>query len=355
MKGRIAALILFGFLGLLASSAWGQACLPVVYAFRHAEDTNPPGPHPPNPLFALTPTGQAHADLYPTMVGDFEATNFEATDTKPCPVTKVYATTKKDKEGPCDGACKSATNAFDTAKPLAAARMGADPITTVANGSLQLYEFVGNGNKVPGDPNYSNPTATALRTELLATANLQQSSAIFWTSQGLHVLGGAIIKANSRVPIKPEENGGALPPRNAVYIFTALGSAPNITGFDDTRVSTQSRDDTPFSRPSSSVYVQCFNWVGATSQPKLDKRDNDYLIPPAGGAQHYYCGYNEQSSVGGPPGKGCAVGKRCGSSIPNERTNEIKGKICNTDHMLEDSAGPSIFGACQGLAEQRHE
>jgi hypothetical protein len=225
--------------------------------------------------------------------------------------------------------------------------MGADPITTVANGSLQLYEFVGNGNKAPGDPNYSNPTATALRTELLATASLGQSSAIFWTSQGLHVLGGAIINASSRVPVKPEVNGGALPPRNAVYIFAALGRAPDITGFADTPSSTQPRDDTPFSRPSSSVYVQCFNWVGATSQPKLDRRDADNLIPLAGSTQHYYCGYNEQSSVGGPPGKGCAVGERCGSSIPNERTGEIKGKICNTDQMLEDSAGPSIFGACQ--------
>src|SRR5262245_11149560 len=56
-------LVLFGSLALCAPSALGQPCGPVVYAFRHAEDTNPPGAHPPVPIFALTPTGKAHAAL----------------------------------------------------------------------------------------------------------------------------------------------------------------------------------------------------------------------------------------------------------------------------------------------------
>ncbi|MGH2608065.1 MAG: hypothetical protein ACRDHF_03160, partial [Tepidiformaceae bacterium] len=125
MNQRIAVLVLFALLVLFASTAWGQACTPVVYAFRHAEDTNPPNPPP---IFALTPTGQAHAALYPTMISVFQVANDY------CPVTRVYATTKVQKEDtkedPCGGSCISATNAFDTARPLAEAVMsGGDPIT----------------------------------------------------------------------------------------------------------------------------------------------------------------------------------------------------------------------------------
>src|SRR5215471_1722563 len=82
------ALVLFGSLVFCASSVLGQACTPVVYAFRHAEDTNPPGQHPPVgevPIFALTPTGRAHAALYPTRISDLQAANHF------CPVAKVYA------------------------------------------------------------------------------------------------------------------------------------------------------------------------------------------------------------------------------------------------------------------------
>src|SRR5262245_37708802 len=64
------ALVLFGSLVLCAASVLGQPqpCVPVVYAFRHAEDWNPTYA----PYSALTPTGQAHAALYPTMVSDFQ-------------------------------------------------------------------------------------------------------------------------------------------------------------------------------------------------------------------------------------------------------------------------------------------
>ena len=206
------ALVLFGSLVFFASSALGQPCTPVVYAFRHAEDTNPP--NPPGPIFTLTPTGKAHAALYPTMISDFKAApnNF-------CRVTKVYAATKVDKVSPCGNECKSATNAFDTATPLANKVMsGADPITTV--GGNQLYEYLGNGNNAPTTPNYDTDTAKALRTELLKTANRGESSAIFWTSQGLHVLGGAIINANSNVPDK--NFGAPILRREMRSIFSGL-------------------------------------------------------------------------------------------------------------------------------------
>jgi hypothetical protein len=314
------ALVLFGSLVLLASSAFGQ-CTPVVYAFRHAEDTNPP--NPPGPIFALTPTGQAHAALYPTMISDFQAANGV------CPVAKVYAATKVAKVGDCGTECASATNAFDTAKPLAAAVMSADPITTVGTPANQLYEYLGNGNNAPAKPNYSTVTATALRKELLITANQSRSSAIFWTSQGLHVLGGAIINANSNVPIKA---GGAIPPRNAVYIFAAIGPAPTISGFRDT--------------PAPSTFVQCFNHVETSDQftPKASHFIEPTGTPPT---QKYYCGYNnDQSSLGGKPPESCALNAQCGT-IPNDLNKDIKGMICNTTtSMLPNTAGPSIFGAC---------
>ena len=275
------ALVLFGSLVFFASSALGQACTPVVYAFRHAEDTNPA--NPPGPIFALTPTGQAHAALYPTMISVFRAAN------NFCPVAKVYATTKANKVGDCGTQCTSATNAFGTAKPLANAVMSADPITTVGND--QLYEYLGNGNNAPTMSDYSTTVAKALRTELLKTANLSKSSAIFWTSQGSHVLGGAIINANSNVPIK---NGAPIPPRNAVYLFKAAGSAPNITGFSDTPLKT----NPPGSSPPSPVYVQCFNHVETSDQfnPKASHFIDPTGTPPT---QAYYCGYNnDQSNLG---------------------------------------------------------
>ena len=329
------ALVLFSALVFFAPSALGQAtCLPVVYVFRHAEDTNPPGDHtgdPPKvPIFALTPTGQAHAALYPGMISELES----RTSTNYCPVAKVYATTKVRKKGECGTECDSATNAFDTATPLANKVMsGADPITTV--GGNQLYEYLGNGNDAPTTPKYDTDTAKALRTELLATANDSKSSAIFWTSQGLHVLGGAIINAGSNVP---EKNGGAIPPRNAVYIFVANGSAPNIARFHDTPMS--STLPVP-----SSVFVQCFNHVETSDQfnPKAS-----HFIDPAGNppTQPYYCGYNnDQANLGGTPGKSCNVNTQCGT-IPNDENKKIKGKICATEFLPRNTAGPSIFGAC---------
>jgi hypothetical protein len=352
------ALVLFGFLGVFAFSAWGQDCTPVVYAFRHAEDTNPPDPPP---LFALTPTGMAHAALYPAMIEDFQAVY------KLCPVTIVYAATTKDKPPECGSQCKSATNAFETARPLARAVMGSDarPITTA--GGLELYEFLGNGNTAPTDPKYDKPEAAALRKALLETANLNQSSAIFWTSQGLHVLGGAVINRTSNVPVK---NGSAVPPRNAVYLFKADGSAPNIGRFHDTPSISK---PTSLDSPPSSVYVQCFNRIEPTTQPT---GTSGSFVAPTGDAptQAYYCGYNpEQSNVGGKPWDSCDEGAQCGA-ICNDPTpdhqcgldedpcdpckvksnKDIKGKICDTTStdptsptfMLNATSGPSIFGAC---------
>jgi len=355
------ALVLFVSLVLCASSVSGQSCTPVVYVFRHAEDTNPPEdpennqfhPSPAHPdgtvpLFALTPTGNAHAVLYPTMINDLQA----AQTPNYCRVTKVYATTTEPKANPngdkCDPNCVSATNAFYTAQPLARAVMsGADPIITV-NGE-KLYEYLGNGNgSTPRTPlTYSNPIADALRGALLDTARRSESSAIFWTSQGMHVLGGVIINRGSKVP---EKAGWTMPPRNAAYIFVYLGPGKD---FDDTP--TTDGRNTP--ALNASVWVQCFNHIEATNQvsstdPNLNGKDPKF-IDPAGGKQRYYCGFDYQSSVGGRPVDACAVGAKCGSICTDREPcdgksdKDIKGKICDTRSMLKDSRGPGIFGACE--------
>jgi hypothetical protein len=353
------ALALFGSLAVWASSVSAE-CTPVVYMFRHAEDTNPPEDpdnnqfHPPKgtvPLFVLTPTGQAHARLYPTMISGLQAAN------NYCAVTKVYATTTVRKDAPCDPTCDSATNAFYTGKPLADAVMSNDPITTVtvADGSRkQLYEYVGNGNAAPTalKPSlYSNPVATALRTELLKTASLGQSSAIFWTSQGMQVLGGVIIGRDSKVPGK---NGWVMPPRNAAYIFAYLG--PDKGAFDDTpTIAGPGRT----SGREASVWVQCFNVITVTEQPNTTITHAIFTDPDPEGSffepQRFYCGFDDQSSIGGKPLDGCAENAKCGSVCNDgdaadcygKSNRDIKGKICNTGLMSADSSGTGIFGSCE--------
>jgi len=346
------ALVLFGSLVLCASSVWGQACTPVVYAFRHAEDWNPTSA----PYTALTLTGQAHAALYPTMIRDFQAAN------NFCPVTKVYATAKKKKNG-SDGT----TNPFETARPLACDVAGKpldcqvsvtmeDALTTVTDTDgkkYTLFEYVV-GDQVPTNLDYlASMPANALRKALLATANLGQSSAIFWTSQGLHVLGGVIINAHSAVPDK-NAKPPVTPPRNAVYIFFFYKSstpAGDILTFIDTP-----SDSTRTPDIASSVYVQCFNHVEPTYCPNLKLSANNFIEPdtttsPA--TQSYACGYGSQSNLGGTL-DGC-TNDQCGT-ILKDRNKDIKGKICNTTiPMLADTVGPSIsdkkctaiFGFCK--------
>ena len=338
------ALVLFGSLALLPSNASGQACTPVVFAFRHAEDTKP---DPSPPYFALTPSGEAHAALYPKMIREFQAAN------NFCAVTRVYSTTKEpkpstDPKDPCSPNCASATNARDTAKPSAKEFMSSDakPITAVTGPTgvqYQLWEFLGNSNgKAPSEEktNYSTDAATALHDELLATANRNESSAIFWTSEGLHVLGGAIMKKSSNVPPKTDTYS---PPRNAVYLFTAKDSAPNIKSFSDTT--------SPFPPLTSPLYVQCFNHV-ETDTPKFPSPG---FLPANYPPNHYACGFGSvQSNLGGKPPdkcKACSLqdpptcATQCGS-ISSDNNKLIDGKICDVTSLLPDTASSTTYGQC---------
>jgi hypothetical protein len=367
------ALVALGSLVFFASGALADCtCTPVVYAFRHAEDTNPPQKGAPKPpLFHLTPSGEAHANLYVTMLPDIEeAKNF-------CAVTKVYAATTADKP---DGS-KSATNAFFTGKPLANEVMsGADPIITVKvkdkKGNLvdgQLYEYLDNWINPPSPPNppapapatpapsYNTKPAAALREALVATANDCKSSAIFWTSQGLHILGGAIINGTSKVPDKIshfDKDGkpdGPTAPRNAAYAFEPIGSVPNVTGFSDTPAPPLN------GQPPLSGYVQCDNhleYYWSPSPPEKPGPVPAHFIDPTDGVQSYYCGYAGQSNLGGSPGKSCNVGDQCNSSIPNdpspspaptptiESNKDVKGKICDVTNLSAAPKGAEIYGAC---------
>ncbi|MCX2978829.1 hypothetical protein [Candidatus Marimicrobium litorale] len=108
------------------------------------------------------------------------------------------------------------------------------PSQNCQNNPAQLDEYLGAG-KGKGDfgrqgPNPTSDIATLLRRKLKKDAAAGESSAIFWTSQGLYTLGTAILDAPSRIPQKYKDQFfdynwdyepiyWETPPRNAAYIF----------------------------------------------------------------------------------------------------------------------------------------
>jgi hypothetical protein len=263
------------------SSAHSQACTPVVYAFRHAEDE---GVH-------LTPVGRQHASLYPAMVASFGvAHNY-------CPVGFVYSMYDTNPNG-----TYGTYNPYETAQPLAVPACWKYLLTvteghlnpsfnldTICNGALGLGYAItptmalGNGNKLyeylENTKHTTQPkaTGTELVAELLSNASVAGglSSAIFWSSQGLPTLGAAIASGTA-IPADPK------PSRNVVYVFEQQG-----TSFTTTKL----------------TYRQCFNIK--VSGPTL-------------GGTTYYC------SEGG--------------NLPTTIDNlpSLQGKICDTGNVVED-------------------
>lgn len=333
----LAAFCLLAFVAepALAQSTTTVTCTPMVYAFRHAEDSD--AMTYPN---TLTPTGLRHADLYVSMLDGINASlGINASPgSNHCPVTKVYAINLKMANG--DG---NTNNPYLTAKPLAKSRMAdANPIETV--GGYALLEFLGNDAPDPlkntlSNPytaSYTKPEATALRTTLIATAKTQttittptttttttytgQSSAIFWTSAGLNILGGAIIGRVSKVPQKSfgtavfsafTSSQLGTPQRNAAYIFRYNGSS-----FDDV--------------PKFDQYVQCYNWT---------------LYDPSASAgdfkSNYWCGKKGWADLGGAPSN--TTGK---SKISDADLGCVRAKICDTDKLTAGSANAAYYGSC---------
>jgi hypothetical protein len=310
----------FCWLVLQAQVEAQPACTPVVYAFRHAEDSNSlPYPN------TLTKTGLRHADLYVSMIDNINAplgTNY-------CPVTKIYSINLKK----ADGTTGNTTNPFFTARPLARAKMAdADPIEKVSSGSASyaLLEYLGNSpdpliNTVskPFVPSYTTNVANALRATLVTTAQAGGSSAIFWTSQGLHILGGAIINAESKVPQKNIDDGAkapdtkyvvfpagtpiGTPPRNAVYIFPYNAAK---AGFDDVTTFNQ--------------YVQCYNWTISSPDSDTEFRAD------------YWCGNSNYGDLGGNP--------KSASLISDANLACVHATICSIDTLVK--GGSAYYGSC---------
>lgn len=296
-------------LSSLISSAPAQACTPVVYAFRHAEDLE-------KPKNGLTVTGQQHAFLYPAMVDDFGAANGY------CPVAFVYSTYDIN---PDKG--QGTHNPYETARPLAIAACynfpnvssqslatcNFFPRTALENGG-KLYEYLG-ADKSEQDTPPAGVSATGpqLLQELVGRALTGDVSiAIFWTSQGLNILGQAIapgftdIPGCSKLPATDgcEKNKA---PRNAAYVFVFNGS-----GFEPPETIKQ--------------YVQCFNvHIDFDNAPSK-------LIGPGGAT--YYCG-NGDDNTGSLP------------SISDQGgLDSLLGKICDTTDL--SATGPrGYYGSCE--------
>jgi len=332
------SLISVGLISFVAFTASVQAqnCTPVVYAFRHAEDfggadaknNEPSG----GPFGFLSKTGAAHADLYPEMIKTLAALEGY------CPVTRVYAASPTGDDGKAKDYINyyGAVNSFCTARPLAKSlseqqtwtppennsNSASNPLCINAitgeregvltkNDPIMFINGVGLDQYLNG-PGGSDDPGALLRAALLANAEINESSAIFWTSQGLHNLGNAIIDGNTRVP---EKDGGNIPGRNVVYIFTPKVTDNRITGFNDTSLD----------------YFQCFNWTNYDGSVGRTRTNN-------------WCGRSDGTKLGGRMGddKGCTLeGLRnndalCTNEIPLKNLpggtdTQINGKICNIE------------------------
>lgn len=224
--------LLFFCGSLLSFISNANACTPVVYAFRHAEDLN-------GPPTQLTPVGMEHANLYIEMITAFELTqNY-------CPVKFIYSVNPVKPGGEA-----GTTNPYFTARPFANIVMNLNPIIEI--GTKRIDEYL----------QMSNVGATAFREEMLDKAESGSSVALFWTSQGLHNLGEAIAPGTNipgcSVPAPPECDKPK-PPRNAAYVFKYNG----ISGFI-----------APL-KPDQDI--QCFNWA-------------NFRAPGDMSSSKYYCG-----------------------------------------------------------------
>ena len=191
-KHTLIYLLLLFFCGSLLSfiSSAADACTPVVYAFRHAEDLSsdvyPTG---------LKPVGRQHADLYPAMVDAFGAAHGY------CPVGFVYSVYNINPGPP---PAPGTNNPLQTAEPLAIAAcgnldktpgtpvapcsgLGFQPHTGLLSGE-KLSEYLGLEACAAEDAH--SDIGSKLKGEMAyQAAYFDLSSAVFWTSQGLHNLG----------------------------------------------------------------------------------------------------------------------------------------------------------------------
>jgi len=241
-KKALSYSLLFFCGSLLSFISSANACTPVLYAFRHAEDLN-------GPPTVLTPVGMAHANLYVEMITAFELSkNY-------CPVGSVYSVNPVKPGGE-----KGTTNPYFTARPLANVVMNLNPIIEVDNKPID--EFL----------ETSNIGAIHFREVMIDKVAAGSSVAIFWTSQGLHNLGEAIAPGTDipgcsvPPPVRPECEDPK-PPRNAAYIFEYNGSGSFVAP----------------GKPDQNI--QCFNWA-------------NFRAPGDMSSTKYYCGNASNPNLG---------------------------------------------------------
>jgi hypothetical protein len=325
----IYALLFFsGSLLSFISSGNAQTCTPVVYAFRHAEDYGA----------NLTLVGQRHAALYIDMLGSGPGGIGPAHNY--CPVGYVYALYNRNTDG-----SRGTNNPLETAQPVAIAACtalgsctGSEPRVALADGKY-LYEYLA----VPGAPPTckkncpASATAPELQAELASNASSGFSSAIFWTSQGLNVLGQAIAGEAVDIPGCPTPpkpatkcpNDKGVPPRNAVYVFEYNGSG--------------------FNPPvDAKQYVQCFDvqikvFCTAGTPPTPPTLEGPTTTDD--GETTYWCG-NGGHGTGNLPATSDLTSD-CEQTLEStfKDLNLLQGKICDTSGL--PGSGPDYYGYCR--------
>ena len=322
-----------GSLFLFLSSAAGAACTPVVYAFRHAEDfgTN------------LTEVGLQHAALYESMVASLgPAHNY-------CPVAYVYSTYDTNPDG---GA--GTNNPFETGRFLSVgacynfpyvssqslAKCNFFPRMALENGG-KLYEYLGAANSEKGTPKAGkSATGSELRNELISRADKGLSTAIFWTSQGLNVLGQAItgrdivdIPGCSEPPKPGTKCDKDKAPRNAAYVFEFNGE----NAFD-------------LIVPGNK-YVQCFDvrinkfCIPGDPHPTPPELEGPPTVTTTGETTTYWCG---NGGVGNLPATSDLT-RECDQTLPSTFNNldSLQGKICATSDLMDKGRYAGYYGYCQ--------
>jgi hypothetical protein len=296
----IYSLVIFCILSSFASRS--AACTPVVYAFRHAEDLSsdiyPTG---------LKPVGRQHADLYPAMVDAFGAAHDY------CPVGLVYSVYNINPGPP---PAPGTNNPLQTAEPLAIAAcgnlaktpvapcsgLGFQPRTGLLSGE-KLSEYLGLEECAAEDAH--SDIGSKFKGEMAhAAAYYDLSSAVFWTSQGLHNL-GVTIAPGTDIPCKIP--GVSPPPRNAAYVF----------------VYNRNTGDFEAIAPPDK-YVQCFNVKPFSDPPELS-------------STKYWCG------------------KATNGALPDALGNDplradlylLQGEICDTSDLMDKSRYDGYYGFCQ--------
>lgn len=207
----------------------------------------------------------------------------------------------------------------------------------------KLYEYLGAAESEQDKPTAGkSATGPELRNELISNASGGLSSAIFWSSQGLNVLGQAIagravvdIPGCSAPPSKPGTKCPAakgIAPRNAAYVFVFNGE----NAFD-------------LIAPGNN-YVQCFdvqikNFCIRGNPPTPPKLDGPPTVTTTGETA-YWCGNGDAGTGNLPATSGLTP--ECELTLQSTFNNLdlLQGKICDRAKLI--ATGPhGYYGYCQ--------